>query len=222
MHSELVALTSACLASSLCSWRKYQCRRLLSSLELLVRAAGSYRPVWEISNTAAVMVFAQMRTLSIGAACEFTRGSEHFAPLPSQSRVTRRGWLASLSLSSFFLFRPPSSRPSPAASDCLGPAGATLTAKTDHVSWRETKPKGYWQPQNYLNVIFSELCITRISPIPRIHFYWCSKTYAMEIVKLWDRREEENLEGHTFHEHFMPHRILLRIVGIATNLEKIP
>ena len=40
-------------------------------------APVSYRPVWEISNT--VMVFAQMRTLSIGAACEFTRGSEHFA-----------------------------------------------------------------------------------------------------------------------------------------------
>ena len=91
-----------------------------------------------------------------------------------------------------------------------------------NIKYGETKPKGYWQPQNYLNVIFSELCITRISPIPRIHFYWCSKTYAMEIVKLWDRREEENLEGHTFHEHFMPHRILLRIVGIATNLKKVP
>ena len=117
-------------------------------------ALRSYRPVWEISNTAAVMVFAQMRTLSIGAACEFTRGSEHFAPLPSQSRVTRRGWLAPSSLSPFFSFRPPSSRPSPAASDCLGPAGATLTAKTDHVSWGETKPKGLWQPQNYLHVTF--------------------------------------------------------------------
>ena len=157
MHSELVALTSACLASSLCSWRKYQCRRLLSSLELLVRA-GSYRPVWEISNTAAVMVFAQMRTLSIGAACEFTRGSEHFAPLPSQSRVTRRGWLASLSLSSFFSFRPPSSRPSPAASDCLGPAGATLTAKTDHVScrWGETKLKG----------------LLTTTKLPTCYFFW--------------------------------------------------
>ena len=33
----------------------------------------SHRRVWEISNTALVMVFARMRTLTIGAACEFTR-----------------------------------------------------------------------------------------------------------------------------------------------------
>ena len=34
---------------------------------------GPHRRVWEISNTALVMVFARMRTLTIGAACEFTR-----------------------------------------------------------------------------------------------------------------------------------------------------
>ena len=34
---------------------------------------GPHRRVWEISNTALVMVFARMRPLTIGAACEFTR-----------------------------------------------------------------------------------------------------------------------------------------------------
>ena len=75
---KLVALAIACTASgSLCSRRKYERRPLSSSW----CARGSYRSVWEISNT--VMVFAQMRTLSIGAACEFTRGSEHFAGDPA-------------------------------------------------------------------------------------------------------------------------------------------
>ena len=129
------------------------------------------------------MVFAQMRTLSIGAACEFTRGSEHFAPLPSQSRVTRRGWLASLSLSPFFSFRPPSSRHSPAASDCLGPAGETLTAKTDHVSWGETKWRGFWQPQNYLDAICLNYELWEIHPCPA----WISTDVPKPMQwKLWN------------------------------------
>ena len=52
-------------------WEKISTSSSLAGLS--PTSLGPHRRVWEISNTALVMVFARMRTLTIGAACEFTR-----------------------------------------------------------------------------------------------------------------------------------------------------